>query len=926
MKKITFLLFLLSSLCYSQVTINPSPFEIDESITISIDASSKQTNCNNFSNPTKIYLHSGVGNETNAWGTSVVGNWGTDDGVGEMTFNSSNNKWEMTFIPKTYYGLTDVQAAGVTKIGMVFRNETGSQEFKDNGCSDFIFNVGSFQLTLNSPSNSTTILNSGEQLSISASATLSANFTLKANGSVINQTTGATSYSHSPIVNQNTTYLLEAVNNGETKSATFQVIVRPTVTEAAVPAGMKDGINLNISDNTKAALVIYAPMKDFIHIIGDFNNWEVNNNYLLKKDSTKDRFWIELTGLTPQTDHTFQYLIDGVLRVADPYSTSILSESNDQYINATTYPNLPSYPTGKTDHAVTLLRTGYEDYNWQVANFQKPAKTDLVIYELLIRDFDALHSFDAVKARLDYLQDLGINAIEFMPVNEFDGNESWGYNPSFHMALDKYYGTKNAFKQLIDECHSRGIAVILDVVYNHASGQNPFYRMWNTDNGDYGGQASTDSPFFNQSATHSYSVFNDFNHSKQATKDYVKRISQYWIDEYKIDGFRWDLTKGFTQNCSENDQTCTNAYQQDRVDILKEYADYQWEKDPNFYIIFEHLGSNNEEIQWVNYRLGEDKGIMVWGNHNYNYNQATMGFGSESDFSWISYQNRGWSVPANVSYMESHDEERLMYKNLQYGNSSGSYDIKDLNTALEREELAGAFYFTIPGPKMIWQFGELGYDISINQNGRTGNKPILWNYFDVQERKDIYNTWSKLVQLKLNYDIFKTSDFTLNVGNSNGLNTIHLSKTDASDIKYITIIGNFGVTTQNINPNFQQTGTWFDLLDNNSTLSVSDTNASISLAPGEFKVYGDNLASLSADAFFSIEDKIIIYPNPTSNILQLETSLSIDKVEVYNLIGRKVNNLSLINNHIDVSNLTLGMYLLKIHAGGITYTKKFIVE
>jgi len=110
------------------------------------------------------------------------------------------------------------------------------------------------------------------------------------------------------------------------------------------------------------------------------------------------------------------------------------------------------------------------------------------------------------------------------------------------------------------------------------------------------------------------------------------------------------------------------------------------------------------------------------------------------------------------------------------------------------------------------------------------------------------------------------------------------------------------------------------LLDNNSTLSVSDTNASISLAPGEFKVYGDNLASLSADAFFSIEDKIIIYPNPTSNILQLETSLSIDKVEVYNLIGRKVNNLSLINNHIDVSNLTLGMYLLKIHAGGITYT------
>ena len=920
MKKYLLLLILsIGAFGYAQqqqvtFSVTPSTFNEDDEITITVS----DINLGIWG-VSDIYLWtwSFDSNGENSMDSPTNGSWTHSDEAQKLT-NNGNGTYSFTFTPTTLYNRT-----GIGSIGMLVKAKDGTGDKKSQ---DKVYQVGTFQLTLNTPNSSTTVVDVGELYSINATTSLPANFILKENSTIIDEQTALTDYNYQLTLNSNRSFILEATNNGETKSISFNFIARPTVTEAPVPVGMLDGINLDPSDNTKATLVIYAPMKDFIHVIADFNNWEVDNNFLLKKDSAKDRFWIELTGLTPQTNHTFQYLVDGLLRIADPYSTVVLNESNDQYINATTYPTLPAYPTGETNHAVTLLRTGDVSYNWEATNFQKPAKTDLVIYELLIRDFDALHSFDAVKARLYYLQDLGVNAIEFMPVNEFDGNESWGYNTSFHMALDKYYGSKTAFKQLIDECHSRGIAVILDVVFNHASGQNPFYRMWNTDNGGYGGQASAESPFFNQVATHSYSVFNDFNHSKQATKDYVKRISQYWIDEFKIDGFRWDLTKGFTQNCSENDQTCTNAYQQDRVDILKEYADYQWEKDPNFYIIFEHLGSNNEEIQWVNYRLGEDKGIMVWGNHNYNYNQATMGFGSESDFSWISYQNRGWSVPANVSYMESHDEERLMYKNLQYGNSSGSYDIKDLNTALEREELAGAFYFTIPGPKMIWQFGELGYDISINQNGRTGNKPILWNYFDVQERKDIYNTWSKLVQLKLNYDIFKTSDFTLNVGNSNGLNTIHLSKTDASDIKYITIIGNFGVTTQNINPNFQQTGTWFDLLDNNSTLSVSDTNASISLAPGEFKVYGDNLASLSADAFFSIEDKIIIYPNPTSNILQLETSLSIDKVEVYNLIGRKVNNLSLINNHIDVSNLTLGMYLLKIHAGGITYTKKFIVE
>jgi len=927
MKKIAFLFILfISSIGFSQVTITPNPFDITASITISLDANSSATDCNGLNNPTKVYMHSGVGTDTNAFDTSVVGNWGLDDGVGEMTLNSSNNLWEITFVPKTYYNLTDLQATSVTAMGIVFRNATGSQELKDNGCKDFIFNVGSFQITLNSPSTTTTVLNSGESLSINASASLTASFVLKANGITVNQNSGLT-YTYSTIVAQNTIFLLEATNNGETKSTTFQAVVKPTVTEAAVPSGMKDGINLNQSDTTKATLVFYAPEKEFVHLIGNFNNWEINDTYLLKKDSSNDRFWIELTGLTAQTDYMYQYIIDAELRVADPYSTVILSEYNDQYINATTYPNLPSYPSGKTNHAVTLLRTGDTAYTWQTTNFQKPAKTDLVIYEILIRDFDVLHSYDAVKDRLDYLQGLGINAIEFMPVMEFDGNESWGYNPSFHMALDKYYGNTTAFKQFIDECHRRGMAVIIDVAFNHASGQNPYYRMYNTDNGGYDGQANADSPFFNPIARHSYSVFNDFNHSKQATQDYVKRVSQYWIDEYKIDGFRWDLTKGFTQNCTGSD-ACTNAYQQDRVTILKEYADYQWDIDPDFYVIFEHLGTNNEETQWVNYRLGEGKGIMVWGNHNNNYNQATMGFNNNSDFSWISYKNRGWSVPANVSYMESHDEERLMYKNIQFGNSNGSYNVKTSTTALDRMELAGAFYFTVPGPKMIWQFGELGYDISINQNDRTGNKPIKWEYFDDQNRKDIYNTWAKLISLKLNYNIFETSDFTLDVSNANGLKKIHLTNASAANIQNVVIIGNFGVTTQSISPFFQQTGTWYNLLEDNTTITVTNTTASISLGPGEFKVYGNNPATLSIEDVSLEKNSLQLYPNPTSGSFSLSKEAL--EVSLYDIAGKRVKQFTkntIKSNLYLVPDLKTGIYFVRIknYSNNIT-TKKLVLS
>ncbi len=728
-------------------------------------------------------------------------------------------------------------------------------------------------------------------------------------------------------------FLVKAKNGtGDKKSQDHIVQVGstpapPTVTEAAVPAGMLDGINLDSGDPTKATLVLYAPGKTFVNLIGDFNGWQRDDtNYLLKKDSGKDRFWMELSGLNAQTNYRFQYLVDGQIRIADPYSTTILTETNDQFINSLTYPNLPSYPAGQTSHAVTLLRTGDTPYNWQVTNFVPPAKTDLVIYELLIRDFDALHSFDAVKARLDYLQTLGVNAIEFMPVSEFDGNESWGYNPSFHMALDKYYGTPTAFKQLIDACHQRGMAVILDVVYNHASGQNPFYRLWNTDNGNYGGQASSDSPFFNPTARHSYNVFNDFDHSKQATQDYVKRTVEYWIDEYKIDGFRWDLTKGFTQNCTASDESCTNAYQQDRVDILKEYADYQWAVDSDFYVIFEHLGTNTEESQWVNYRLNEGKGILVWGNHNFNYNEATMGYhdSGKSNFSWISYLNRGWTVPANISYMESHDEERLMFKNISFGNASGAYNVQNEATALERQQLAGAFYFTIPGPKMIWQFGELGYDISIDQNGRTGNKPILWNYFDEPNRKAVYDLWAKLIQLKLQEDIFRTGSFTLDVASSNGLKKIQLSNDNASDdLEYLTIIGNFGVTTQSINPSFQQTGVWYDLLNNNSTINVSNVNATMSLVPGEFKIFASSSVTLSIDR--ELSNLIDLYPNPTVHSFRIGTEVS--SVEIFDPSGRLVKSFNGNFNKrssYDISDIKAGIYTVVARSEQGIFSKKLI--
>ena len=868
MKKFTFLItffFSLFVVAQQQVLSGDITFGTEnELVTITVDGSSLDEALWGV-NDNAIYLWSWSFdfNFANSQDSPTNGTWTNSDEANRLSYDSASDLYSISFIPTTFYART-----GIGRIGYLFKAKDGTGDKKSQ---DVLIDLVNNELTLTSPTEDPIIVDAGTIINISATTTFASDFSLKANGIEVDTATGITNYSFDFTVTEDTEFVLEADDANQVLSEAFSARITPLF---PMPDGLLDGLNLNPTDNTKATLVLYAPDKTTVHVIGDFNNWQEDANYVMNKDTAQDRFWIELSGLTPQFDHMYQYLVDSNIRVADPYSTIILDETQDQFLDVVTYPNLPSYPTGSTNHAVTLLRTGDADFNWQVTNFNRPEKTDLVIYELLIRDFDELHSFDAVKARLDYIQTLGVNAIELMPVNEFDGNLSWGYNPSFHMALDKYYGTADAFKQLIDECHNRGIAVIIDVVYNHASGQNPFYRLWNTDNGGYNGQASADSPFFNQTATHSYSVFNDFNHQSDATRNYVERTVKYWINEYKIDGFRWDLTKGFTQNCSSSDEGCTNGLQQDRIDVLKEYADYQWEVDPNFYIIFEHLGGITEEKQWADYRSSEGKGIMLWNKQTEPYNEATIGDheGGKSKISSVSYIVKGFDGPSAVSYMESHDEQRLMYRNLDEGEVNGDYSVKDLNTALERMKTAGAFFFTVPGPKMIWQFGELGYEVDINFNGRTGNKPIRWEYLDDPNRKAIYDAWAKLIDLKLNAPIFKTTDFSLN-GDTSGLKTIHLTLPSATgdDIKHVTIIGNFGLTSQNIDPVFQEIGTWYNLLDNNSTTEVTNTSALIALEPGEFRVYGNNLYinpnDLDSDGIDNASDNC---PN-TANADQLDT-------------------------------------------------------
>jgi len=572
MKKIILSLFLLLSIgAFAQpqnvtYSVSPTTFEENNAITITINGSNFNEAAWGIAATHELYLWAWAfdTNDTTPKGTPDNGDWTASSPASIFTYNAGTDTYTKTITPSAYYNAT-----GIGRIGFLVKAKDGSGDKKSQ---DILVEVGTFQATLTSPlENSTTIVTSGSNFTTTATNTNGvASYVLKSNGNTINTNSATSNYSFNHTnITTNQSYELLITQGATTISKKFSVVVNPNTVSEVMPAGLVDGINYNANDVTKATLVLDAPLKDFVYVAGSFNNWQPSSAYAMKKDPVSGKFWLELSGLVSGVENTYQYWVvdatplansPSLVKIADPYSTLVLSPYDDGTIPALNYPNMPVYPTGQ-QFEVTVLKTGQSPYNWQVTNFTKPEKDKLVVYEVLVRDFDANRNYQSLIDRIDYFRNLKINAIQLMPVMEFEGNESWGYNTSFHMALDKFYGTSDKLKELIDLCHQNGIAVILDVALNHAFGRNPMVRMWMNDpDGDGFGSPTIENPYFNTVARHSYNVGEDFNHQSIRTQNYVKRVVKQWVEEYKIDGLRWDLTKGFTQNCSASDENCTNAY------------------------------------------------------------------------------------------------------------------------------------------------------------------------------------------------------------------------------------------------------------------------------------------------------------------------------------------------------------------------------
>jgi len=939
-------------------TVPAFPTE-DQPITIIFDASeAERSDLEGYTG--EVYAHTGVivseqDRNTGTW-SYVKTDWGENTPETRLT-SLGNDRWQLDIENiREYYGVP--ASNRIYQIAILFRSDDTSRQTEDLFIDIFEDEllVRFSRPAVSPPNPFFADLNSDvefEIVGISPDGTLASITLFEGNNEIASISNSDTlRYDYTVTSSGRSDFRAVAEDgSGNRVEDELYIIVNPEVTLQARPHGIEDGITYH-EDGSTVTFSLFAPSKEFVYVIGDHSDWEVREEYFMKRDFARSdsvHYWLTIEDFTPGEAYRFQYLIDGEIRTADLFSELVLHPSRDQGISSSVYPNMPSYPQGLTTEYVTVIHPGREAYQWQVTDFERPPVDELVVYELLLRDFVEESTYTTLRDTLGYLERLGVNVVELMPVQEFDGNLSWGYNPVFHGALDKSYGTRRAFKEFVDEAHRRGMAVVLDVVYNHAQDDSPLIRTFGTNRVGSNTAFSAGNPLLGPG--HAYNVFFHLNHDHPYIKYWLDRMNRYWLETYNIDGYRFDLTKGFASNV--NNQALLDGNNPRRIANLKRMYDAIREYDEDAYIILEHFAANSEERELEQY------GMLLWGNHNFNYSEGVMGWnqGGNSDMSGIYFRNRGFENPHLIGYMESHDEQWLMHKAANFGNQTNpDYDVRELDVALQRMKLAASFFFTIPGPKMLWQFGELGYgyadgecvkpgdgsngDCRPQDPGRTAEKPVRWEYYNEENRNRVYRSYGELTRLRNTSPVFTSRDTEFSSQLRGSTKWIRLEHPDMDAV----IIGNFGVTESEKSVEFPRSGEWFEFVTGTSD-SFDSATADFFLFPGEFRIYtSERVEPAEPNVFFPVGDDGFgtvpeefklnsNFPNPFNPTTQIEYEVPQEAaltIRVYDMLGREVALLVNEEAHrpgrftvtFDGSSLSSGVYIARLVGGGTTSVEK----
>lgn len=747
------------SITSAQVTTIPMPLQEDsQNVVIYYHADQGNKALADLPASTLIYAHTGVltNKSTGNSDWKYAPTWGANEPKYLMTYEGPNLYSLNLGDLRTYYGITD-PAEKISKLAFVFRNSDGSKQGKTETNGDIFVDVlgAGLQISLESSLEGTLITPSTANVTFRLGATKPANLSISINGEKIADTANSTLLECNYTFPGPGNYSVygNAELDGEIKSVNLKLAYATPSPTVNYPGGVpKQGTVRN--DDGSVTFCIAAPEKTSVILVGSWNDYDESEDNLMNyQDYNGFRyFWLNINGLDSTSLYPYYYIVDGKTKVGDPYAKLILDPYNDKYIPASVYPDLPAYPTSKVRNVMLgVYQENINDYEWTDNDFVRPDKDNLVVYELLLRDFTGTEgkasgngTIKKALEKLPYLKELGVNVIELLPINEFNGNISWGYNPNFYFAPDKAYGTPDDYKLFINTCHENGIAVVLDMVFNQSDGLHPWYQMYMP------GQ----NPFYNLDAPHAYSVLNDWNQGYPLVRQQWKDVVKYWVEEYHVDGYRFDLVKGLGNNDSypNSGDSGTNAYNESRVKNMRDIQIAMEEIADDLYFINENLAGAEEENQMA------ATGMLNWANVNHEGGQYAKGYQSNSGLNRFNAKKDGRTWGSTVSYLESHDEQRLAYEQDQYGANGvkGNHQV-----SMRRLGSAAAQMILVPGAHMIWQFSELGNAQStknVNGGNNTDPKIVNWNLLNDPDNYGLFRNYCELIDIRLcNPELFSQS-------------------------------------------------------------------------------------------------------------------------------------------------------------------------
>jgi len=671
---------------------------------------------------------------------------------------------------------------------------------------------------------------------------------------------------------------------------------------------------------------IMVPHHQFVQIkINNINDEEDKSIFTLKKDpNLSNVWWTELE--LPNGIYDYEYVLPNGATFPDPLSRMVRNNKTRIEIGA---------------GGVTTA----DDYNWISANYLKPTLDTLVIYELHVDDFSAAGNgagtFQHVLEKLDYLKSLGINAIELMPISEFPGTHSWGYDPQIISAINDSYGTPEQFKYFVDQCHNRGIAVILDIIWNHIRSSSPLWQMQpDYDLNPYIKHHEEMNP---NEAPESWGML-DIDHFNMNTIEYINKVHRIWVDEYKIDGFRFDAAAHLGWSVSQPDLG------------IYGWSNALYDYDSTVYQIAEHLPSNISLIENTNFSAGwhdsfHDR-LKIDSHNQYNSTMDIM----RQIIGLHEYTN--WGTPYSnftqaVKYMISHDEQSLIQEMVEF-------DSFTMQQALERDKFYSTILFTSNGIPMLWQGQEFGFKSGWTDQNQNGNwdeeklsyRPIDWNVLETENGQSHFEHYKKLIYLRKNNPAFSKGEFYDLYRYTNQGVVVYGYKDNRENSlnDQVVVIANFSSTDQSIlDVPFLSSGYWYNMFDPNDILHTADGNyGNYYINAKHAVVYTNNQYQLSTHSFSeeieSIVDssinKIVPFPNPfnSSISIQIDTeSRDMIRFSIYNVLGemifqkiennitRGINKFSWNGRDSDGLEVPTGMYFILIKQNDITFNKKIIL-